>query len=137
MVEVAEPQLDVIPAANEAAAEAPADTEFKTTASGLQYKIIKPGNARKPTASSNVTCHYKGWLDNGREFDSSYKRNEPFRTSLGGVIPAWTEGMQLIGEGGEVELIAPPQLAYGPRGMPPVIPANATLHFRVELIKVN
>jgi len=109
---------------------------FEQTGSGLRYKIIKAGSGKKPRASSTVLCHYRGWLDNGTEFDSSYKRGEPTEFPLSGVIPAWTEGVQLIGEGGEIELDVPSKLGYGPRGMPGAIPPNARLHFRVELVKI-
>ncbi|MEZ6065529.1 MAG: FKBP-type peptidyl-prolyl cis-trans isomerase [Planctomycetaceae bacterium] len=110
--------------------------EFQTTASGLQYLIVKPGSSKKPTARDTVLCHYKGWLDDGTQFDSSYDRGEPIDFPLNGVIGGWTEGLQLIGEGGEIELIIPSSIGYGARGMPPVIPGNATLHFKVELLKV-
>lgn len=110
--------------------------EFTTTASGLKYKIVRPGSAKKPTAADTVECHYKGWLDNGDEFDSSYSSGEPAQFPLGGVIPGWTEGLQLIGEGGEIELEIPGKLGYGPSGSPPKIGPNATLHFKVELLKV-
>ena len=110
---------------------------FKKTSNGLKYKIIKPGSSRRPKPTSNVTCHYRGWLDNGKEFDSSYKRGEPADFPLNGVIQGWTEGLQLIGEGGEIELEIPARLGYGERGSPGAIPPNARLHFIVELIKVH
>jgi len=107
-----------------------------TTRSGLGYRIIKAGNATKPTVQDKVLCHYEGTLDDGTVFDSSYKRGEPIDFPLNGVIAGWTEGLQLIGEGGEIQLDIPAKLAYGDRGVPGVIPAKATLHFKVELIKV-
>ena len=110
---------------------------YTTTASGLNYKIVRAGSDRKPTAADTVLCHYRGTLTNGTEFDSSYSRNEPTQFPLSGVIAGWTEGLQLIGEGGEIELLIPGNLAYGARGMPPTIPPNATLHFKVELLKVR
>ena len=110
---------------------------FTTTGSGLQYRIISPGTGRHPSRDDSVLCHYRGTLPDGTEFDSSYKRGQPLEFPLNGVIAAWTEGVPLIGEGGKIELIAPPHIAYGPRGMPPVIPPNATLHFEVELISVQ
>lgn len=113
------------------------DEEFKTTASGLKYKIIEEGNGNSPTAANTVVCHYRGWLDNGEEFDSSYKRNEPATFPLNGVIRGWTEGLQLLKEGGKIELEIPSDLGYGDRGAPPVIPGGATLHFEVELIEVK
>ncbi len=110
---------------------------FKTTSNGLKYKIINPGSGKKPTEKSTVVCHYRGWLDNGKEFDSSYKRNEPTEFPLNGVIAGWTEGLQLIGEGGKIDLQIPSRLGYGERGMPGAIPPNARLNFTIELIKVK
>jgi len=111
-------------------------SEFQQTASGLKYKILSPGTGKQPTASSTVVCHYRGWLDNGTEFDSSLG-GEPLEFPLNAVIRGWTEGLQLIKEGGKIELEIPSELGYGKRGAPPVIPANATLHFEVELLKVK
>ncbi len=110
---------------------------FLSTPSGLKYKIVREGSGPKPKKSDRVKVHYKGWLDSGKVFDSSYDRKEPIEFPLSGVIPGWTEGMQLVGEGGEIELDIPSELGYGRRGSPPVIPANAQLHFKVELLKVN
>ena len=90
-----------------------------------------------PTERDMVTVNYKGWLDDGREFDSSYKRGEPTSFGLNEVIPGWTQGLQLIGEGGMIELEIPPEIGYGTRGMPGAIPPNSRLHFIVELIKVH
>ncbi len=113
------------------------DGKFTTTPSGLKYKVLEEGEGKAPTAAQTVVCHYKGWLDNGEEFDSSYKRNEPATFPLNGVIRGWTEGLQLIKEGGKIELEIPADLGYGDRGAPPVIPGGATLHFIVELIEVK
>lgn len=110
---------------------------FQTTKSGLKYRILKASDGRKPTATETVTCHYRGWLDNGNEFDSSYKRGQPASFPLSGVIKGWTEGLQLIGEGGKIELEIPYNLAYGEAGRPPIIPPKATLHFEVELIEIR
>jgi FKBP-type peptidyl-prolyl cis-trans isomerase len=109
---------------------------FKTTSSGLKYRILRAGKGRKPNANSKVTCHYKGWLDNGKEFDSSYGKNAA-SFALNGVVKGWTEGLQLIQEGGMIELEVPADLGYGPQGRAPVIPQNATLHFDIELLKVR
>jgi FKBP-type peptidyl-prolyl cis-trans isomerase FkpA len=114
-----------------------APKEFSETKSGLKYRILRKSNGKKPTAKDTVTVHYKGWLDDGKEFDSSYKRGEPISFGLGQVIPGWTEGMQLVGEGGKIELLIPSRLGYGSRGAPGAIPPDATLHFIVELNKVK
>lgn len=114
-----------------------APEEFTTTASGLKYRIRRKSDGRKPTATNAVKVHYKGWLDNGKQFDSSYDRANPADFGLGGVIPGWTEGLQLIGVGGMIELEIPSKLGYGPGGKPPVIPPDATLHFLVELLDVK
>ncbi len=110
---------------------------YSTTASGLKYRIVRAGSDKKPGPQDSVTVHYRGTLEDGTEFDSSYKRGETISFPLGGVIPGWTEGLQLVGEGGEIELIIPSELGYGDQGSPPVIPGGATLHFKVELFKVN
>lgn len=117
--------------------DADAPKEFTKTDSGLKYRVLRKGSDKMPTAKNTVVCHYKGWLDNGKEFDSSYKRNEPAEFPLGGVIKGWTEGLQLIGEGGKIELEIPSQLGYGARGAGRDIPPNSTLHFIVELKKVK
>ena len=114
-----------------------APEEFTETATGLKHRILRKGSDRKPAKTDTVVCHYKGWLDDGTVFDSSYKRGEPTEFPLNGVIEGWTEGLQLIGEGGKVELEIPYQLGYKERGMPPDIPPKARLHFTVELIKVK
>ena len=115
-----------------------AQGEFQSTASGLKYAIRREGSGRKPTASDSVTVHYRGWLDDGTEFDSSYDRGEPTTFPLNGVIPGWTEGIQLVAEGGEIELDIPSELGYGSRGTPGgPIPPDARLHFTVELLKIR
>ncbi|AMV19874.1 FKBP-type peptidyl-prolyl cis-trans isomerase [Planctomyces sp. SH-PL14] len=105
--------------------------------SGLKYRILREGKGAKPTASDTVEVNYHGWLDNGNVFDSSYARKESISFPLGGVIPGWTEGMQLVGEGGMIELEIPPELGYGAQGAGRDVPPNATLHFIVELIDVK
>ena len=114
-----------------------ASREFQTTASGLKYRILRNSDGSKPQATSTVEVHYRGWLDSGRQFDNSYDRGETASFALNGVVPAWTEGLQLIGEGGMIELWVPSNLGYGSRGMPGSIPPNATLHFIVELKQVS
>lgn len=109
---------------------------FDMTPSGLRYRVLRASRGRKPNISNSVTVNYRGWLDSGREFDSSYD-SEPASFALAGVVAGWTEGMQLIGEGGMIELWIPPGLGYGQQGSPPVIPPNAQLHFVVELLKVR
>lgn len=114
-----------------------ADTEFRMTATGLKYRILRRSKGRKPTDRNEVTVHYRGWLDNGRVFDSSYDRGEPISFPLSGVVKGWTEGMQLVGEGGMIELWLPSRLGYGAQGSPPSVPPYANLHFVVELIAVK
>lgn len=111
--------------------------DVKQTASGLQYKILEPGTGKAPKATDVVLVNYRGTLLNGTEFDSSYKRNEPIEFPLNGVIPGWTEGVQLIKEGGKIQLFIPPNLAYGSRGAGGVIGPDQTLVFEVELLKVR
>lgn len=124
-------------AAEPGKADPDAPTMYTTTATGLKYRVLRKSEGKKPKSSDSVTVHYRGWLDDGKEFDSSYKRGEPITFPLDGVIPGWTEGMQHVGEGGMIELEVPSDLGYGPRGIPGVIPPNATLHFLVELQKVK
>ena len=109
----------------------------KTTASGLQYKVIKEGSGAKPAATSTVTVHYKGTLLNGNQFDSSYDRGQPATFQLNQVIPGWTEGVQLMTPGSKYQFWIPGNLGYGPQGSPPSIPPNATLVFEVELLSVK
>lgn len=107
-----------------------------TTDSGLQYIVLKEGDGLKPTAESRVKVHYTGTLIDGTKFDSSYDRGQPAEFPLGGVIPAWTEAVQLMRVGGKIKIFAPPSIAYGERGAPPVIGPNATLIFEIELIDI-
>lgn len=111
---------------------------FQRTETGLEYRTLQPGNQRRrPKRTSTVTVHYRGWLDNGKEFDNSYSKGKPFTTKVTKVIPGWTEALLLMCEGEVMELRIPPHLAYGERGSPPTIPPNATLHFQVELLEVR
>ena len=109
-----------------------------TLPSGLQYKIIKEGTAPKPMADDTVLCHYRGTLVDNTEFDSSYKRGEPLKIPVGGVIKGWTEAIQLMPVGSKWQLFIPSDLAYGDRGAPgsPIGP-NSTLVFEVELISIE
>lgn len=106
----------------------------QTTASGLQYKVIKEGSGPHPLKTSMVTVHYRGTLLNGDEFDSSYQRNEPATFPLNQVIPGWTEGLQLMTPGSKFQFWIPSALAYGEGGSPPKIGPNSTLSFEVELL---
>ena len=115
----------------------PADDALTTTASGLRYQHVTPGTGKSPGASSKVTVHYAGWLTSGKLFDSSYDRGQTISFPLNGVIRGWTEGLQLMKEGGTTTFVIPAGLAYGARGAPPVIGPNETLVFRVELVKVH
>ncbi|MGZ9197206.1 MAG: FKBP-type peptidyl-prolyl cis-trans isomerase [Candidatus Deferrimicrobiaceae bacterium] len=109
----------------------------KTLPSGLQYKEIAPGKGKSPKPTDTVTTHYKGTLIDGTEFDSSYKRGQPATFQVSGVIPGWTEALQLMKEGAKWQLFVPSNLAYGERGAGREIGPNATLIFEVELISVK
>lgn len=104
-----------------------------TTPSGLQYKVIAPGTGKKPVAADTVTVNYRGTLIDGAEFDSSYARGRPATFPLNGVIAGWTEGVQLMQEGGKSQLVIPPGLAYGDKGEL----AGQVLIFEIELISVG
>jgi FKBP-type peptidyl-prolyl cis-trans isomerase FklB len=104
----------------------------QTTASGLQYKVVKPGTGRAPALGDTVTVQYRGTLVDGTEFDSSYKRGQPASFPVSGVIAGWTEALQLMKEGAQYQLVIPPALAYGERG--PL--AGQVLIFDVELLGV-
>lgn len=109
-----------------------------TTASGLKYIDVVVGKGASPTAGKQVTVHYTGTLENGRKFDSSVDRNQPFSFTIGvgQVIPGWDEGVMTMKVGGKRKLIIPSRLGYGSRGAGGVIPPNATLLFDVELLAV-
>ena len=107
--------------------------DIKSLPSGLQYRIIKKGNGKQPGPTDTVRVHYRGTLIDGKEFDSSYKRDKPATFALNGVIKGWSEGLQLMKEGARWELFIPPELAYNNRG--PL--ANKTLIFDVELLSVG
>jgi FKBP-type peptidyl-prolyl cis-trans isomerase FklB len=109
----------------------------KTTASGLQYKVITAGKGKQPTAEDTVTVNYRGTLIDGTEFDSSYKRNQPATFPVKGVIPGWTEALPLMKEGSKWMLYIPANLAYAERGAGNIIGPNSTLVFEVELLSIG
>ena len=109
----------------------------KTLPSGLQYKVIKTGTGKKPKSTDTVTVHYRGTLINGTEFDSSYKRGQTVSFPVSGVIPGWTEALQLMEEGAKWQLFIPSNLAYGEKGAGNVIGPNATLIFEIELVSIQ
>lgn len=109
----------------------------KTTASGLQYKVIKEGNGAQPKSTDTVTVNYRGTLVDGTEFDSSYKRGQPATFPVGGVIKGWTEALEMMKAGSKYQLFIPPDLAYGEHSPSPTIPPNSALIFEVELISVQ
>lgn len=118
--------------------EVPTDSTYAETATGLRYVVVEAGNGRQPAATDAVTVHYTGTLTNGNVFDSSVARGEPATFALTQVIPGWTEGLQLMKEGGTTIFYIPSELAYGervdPRGP---IPPNAPLIFWVQLLNVQ
>ena len=109
----------------------------KTLPSGLQYKVIKVGTGKKPKSTDIVIVHYRGTLINGTEFDSSYKRGQPVNFQVSGVIPGWSEALQLMQEGAKWQRFIPPNLAYGEQGAGRDIGPNATLIFEVELVSIQ
>ena len=124
-------------AADAATAAAAREEGAVVTATGLVYRSLKDGSGTSPTASDKVKVHYRGTLPDGKEFDSSYKRNQAIEFPLNGVIPCWTEGVQRMKVGGKAKLTCPASIAYGERGAGGVIPPNATLLFEVELLAIN
>ena len=118
-------------------AENKAKEGVKTTASGLQYKVVKEGTGATPKATDTVKVNYRGTTINGTEFDSSYKRGEPASFPVNRVIPGWTEALQLMKPGAKYQLVIPASLAYGERGAGSDIGPNATLLFEVELVEIS
>jgi len=118
-----------------------APEDFTETESGLRYRILRKSEGQKPRVNDRLVADYKGWLDGGKEFDSSYKGGKPLpftlKTGPGGVIAGWVEGLQFVGAGGMIELEIPGALGYGPDGYPGLIPPDATLHFVVELRQIR
>ena len=124
-------------AAAPSTASAPAG-EWKTTASGLKYQVMKQGTGTaSPKPTDKVKVHYHGTLLNGTVFDSSVQRGEPISFPLNGVIRGWTEGLQLMKVGDKFKFEIPPNLAYGPDSPSPKIPPNSTLVFEVELLGIE
>jgi FKBP-type peptidyl-prolyl cis-trans isomerase FkpA len=121
---------------NDFAQTAAKEPGAKVTASGLVFRSLQDGQGISPMATDKVRVHYRGTFPDGKEFDSSYKRNQSIEFPLNGVIPCWTEGVQLMKVGGKAKLTCPPAIAYGSRGAGGVIPPNATLQFEVELVAV-
>jgi len=117
--------------------KAAAEAGATRTESGLIYTEITPGTGASPTASDSVTVHYRGTLQDGTQFDSSYDRGQPVTFPLGGVIGCWTEGVQKMKEGGKSRLVCPSDIAYGDQGRPPTIPGGAVLVFEVELVSIG
>jgi FKBP-type peptidyl-prolyl cis-trans isomerase FklB len=110
---------------------------WKVLPSGVQYKVIKEGSGKQPTANSTVVVNYRGTLIDGKEFDSSYKRGKPATLKVGQVIKGWQEVLPLMKAGSKWEIVVPPDLAYGPRGAGGVIGPNSTLVFEIELVEVK
>ena len=126
------------PAAPPAASSTGATNEWTTTASGLKYQVLKRGTGTvSPKPTDTVKVHYHGTLLDGTVFDSSVQRGEPISFPLNGVIPGWTEGLQLMKVGDKFKFEIPPNLAYGPNSPSPKIPPNSTLVFEVELLGIQ
>jgi FKBP-type peptidyl-prolyl cis-trans isomerase FklB len=109
----------------------------KTTPSGLQYKVVRQGTGKMPKSTSTVVVNYRGTLLDGKEFDSSYKRGEPFTTAVNGVVKGWQEALPLMKEGAKYQIFVPSQLAYGERGAGREIGPNAVLIFEIELLSIK
>lgn len=109
----------------------------QTTPSGILYRVDKEGTGPSPKATDTVRTHYRGRLVDGKEFDSSYRRNEPAVFPLNGVIPGWTEVLQMMKVGGKRQVVIPPNLAYGEQGSMPAIGPNAYLVFDIELLGIE
>jgi peptidylprolyl isomerase len=115
------------------------EEQFITTESGLKYRDIIEGIGRTPQKGQRLIVHYTGYLENGKEFDSTYDKDKPFEFVLGSgqVIKGWEEGLATMKAGGKRKLIIPPQLAYGIKGFKNSIPPNATLIFEIELLNIR
>ena len=126
-----------VPASAASGAASKPIPDAQTSPTGLVYRSLRDGTGASPQATDLVRVNYRGTFEDGREFDSSYKRNAPAEFPLNRVIPCWTEGVQKMKVGGKAHLTCPASIAYGPNGRPPVIPPNATLQFDVELLAIN
>ncbi|MDD5295300.1 MAG: FKBP-type peptidyl-prolyl cis-trans isomerase [Rhodocyclaceae bacterium] len=118
------------------AANAAKEAGALVSPSGLVYLSLKEGAGNTPSATDTVKVHYKGVFQDGREFDSSYRRGQPAEFPLNRVIRCWTEGVQFMKPGGKARLTCPPTLAYGERGAGDTIPPNSTLQFEIELLGI-
>ena len=126
------------PSAPGGSADRSQKSEMKTTASGLKYQVLKQGTGTvSPKATDTVNVHYHGTLLDGTVFDSSVERGQPISFPLNGVIPGWTEGLQLMKVGDKFKFEIPPNLEYGPNSPSPKIPPNSTLVFEVELLGIQ
>jgi len=123
----------------EANSNVQSNSQYTTTPSGLQYRDLETGTGTMPQSGQQVVVHYTGTLQDGTKFDSSRDRNQPFqfRIGVGQVIKGWDEGVSTMRVGGRRQLVIPPDLGYGARGAGGVIPANATLVFDVELLRIS
>ena len=110
--------------------------DVQVTESGIQYVVLKAAEGEKPVATDTVKVHYKGTFINGEQFDSSYDRDQPAVFPLNGVIPGWTESVQLMSVGSKYKFTIPSDLAYGPNGKPPQVPGNSVLEFEIELLEI-
>jgi len=108
-----------------------------TTASGLKIHDVRIGDGASPKPGQSVRVNYIGWLENGKEFENSYKAGKPATFKIGRLIPGWDEGLSTMKVGGERMLYIPSNLAYGPTGSPPNIPPNSNLKFKIELLDVK
>jgi FKBP-type peptidyl-prolyl cis-trans isomerase len=123
---------------NKSDEKAASTSGMKTTASGLKYQVLKQGTGTvSPKPTDTVKVHYHGTLLDGTVFDSSVERGQPISFPLNGVIPGWTEGLQLMKVGDKFKFEIPPNLAYGPNSPSPKIPPNSTLVFEVELLGIQ
>ena len=128
--------ISSVGAQNDFAQTAAKEPGAKVTASGLVYRSLQDGQGASPMATDKVKVHYRGTFPDGKEFDSSYKRNQPIDFPLNGVIACWTEALQAMKVGGRSRIVCPPELAYGERGAPPIIKPGATLVFDIELLAI-